>query len=141
MKKIIIVLIYILAAAIGFWFGLYNTNTPRKVETRRIEECLTIYINYKKDLDQEQLQKSLEALALTPKDFQIIIDRFIYYRSNRSGLKQALKILELFRKGANLQIGKVETVTGMKEEPFRLDAEILAVFETNPMLVEEAFQT
>lgn len=141
MKKLLLVLIYLIAAGIGFWFGLNKTRPPRKLETQRIEECLAIYINYKKDLDQVKLEKSLEAMALKPKDLEVIIDKFIYYRSNKSGLKQAMKFLELFKKGANLQVDKVETITGMKQEPFRLDAEILAVFETNPKLIEEAFET
>ncbi len=105
-----------------------------------MEECLRLYKNYRADTDQEKLALSLSKISLTPKDFQEIIDRFILYRTQKSSLKQGMRLLKAFRMGIDIEVEKVYSISGMENEPFRLDAEILSVFEKNPQLVKDAFE-
>lgn len=139
MSKIKIIFIYLLAATFAFTIGILCNR--RSVNPDRMEKCLEFYLEYRKDLNQKNLAYNLNKINLTPEDFQIIIDRFIYYRSKKSAMGQAMKLLNAFRLGHRFEVKKIEHITGMKDEPFRLDAEILAVFEKNPKLVDEAFES
>lgn len=140
MKKFFIVLIFIALTALGVFLGLEIAQCRRPVYTERMEECLRLYKNYRNDTDQEKLAKDLAAISLTPRDFQQIIDRFIYYRSQKSSMKQAMTLLKAFRMGFDIKVEKVYSISGMEGEPFRLEAEILAVFEKNPQIVKDAFE-
>jgi hypothetical protein len=51
-----------------------------------------------------------------------------------------MHLLKAFRMGYNVEPAQVVEVSGFASEPFRLDAEILAVFEEKPALVENAFE-
>lgn len=131
----------IVMACLGFWLGIKVTMPPpRVIETTRMEECLNLYRGYRSDPDQSKLAISLASLSLTPKDFQEIIDRFIYYRSRKSSMNQAMQLLEAFRMGLDIKVSEVHSISAFASEPFRLDAEILAVFEVRPDLIEKAFE-
>lgn len=141
MKKIWIALLFVFMAAAGFWLGI-KVAMPgsRIVETTRMESCLRIYRDYRKDPDQTKLAAALAGISLTPRDFQDIIDRFIHYRSRKSSMDQAMRLLQAFRMGYDIEATGVFSVSGVASEPFRLDAEILAVFESRPDLIKEAFE-
>lgn len=130
---------YVFLALLAFSIGILCHR--RTVDPVRMEKCLEFYSAYRKNQDQRQLAANLKTVNLTPEDFQKIIDKFIYYRSKKSSMKQAMDLLKAFRFGFNFKVLKVEPITGMKDEPFRLDAEILAVFEKNAKLVDEAFES
>ncbi|OGK06034.1 MAG: hypothetical protein A2W80_14400 [Candidatus Riflebacteria bacterium GWC2_50_8] len=141
MKKIGSLLVILLTAAAGFWIGVALTRQPaRVVETGRMESCLLIYRDYRSHGDQKLLAAELEKLALNPRDFQEIIDRFIFYRSRKSSMEQAMQLLKAFKMGADIDTASVYSISGLASEPFRLDAEILAVFENKPELVKKAFE-
>lgn len=106
----------------------------------RVEACLSLYQNYRKSQNQEELAAGLEKLGLTPRDFQEIIDRFIFYRSRKSSLEHAMKLLNAFRLGYDIEAANVHSISGYASEPFRLDAEILAIFESRPELISQAFE-
>ena len=84
--------------------------------------------------------EGLKKISLTPNDFQHIIDKFILYRTQKSSKEQAMKLLKAFRMGFNIEVEKVYSISGMENEPFRLDAEIISVFEKKPELIKEAFE-
>ncbi len=140
MKKLLKFLLFILLVGVGAYIGFYLAQFRRPVDSSRMEECLRLYKNYRADTDQDKLAKGLSKISLTPNDFQHIIDRFILYRTQKSSLKQAMKLLKAFRMGIDIKVEKVYSISGMEKEPFRLDAEILAVFEKNPELVKDAFE-
>lgn len=141
MKKIGSLLVVLLTAAAGFWIGVALTRPPaRVVETGRMESCLLIYRDYRSHGDQERLAAELEKLALNPRDFQEIIDRFIFYRSRKSSMEQAMQLLKAFKMGVDIDAASVYSISGLASEPFRLDAEILAVFESKPELINKAFE-
>lgn len=135
--KFIFVIIFII---IGFYIGLQLAQLKRPVDPSRMEECLRLYKQYRADTDQEKLAEGLKKVSLTPNDFQHIIDKFIMYRTQKSSINQAMKLLKAFRMGFDIEVDKVYSISGMENEPFRLDAEILAVFEQKPELVKEAFE-
>lgn len=140
MKKILIFFIFVVLVAVGVLIGLKMAQWRRPVHTRRMERCLVLYKNYRGDGDQEKLASELAKISLTPNDFQHIIDKFISYRCQKSSLEQAMKLLRAFRMGFDIEVERVYSISGMEAEPFRLDAEILAVFETKPELVKDAFE-
>ena len=141
MKKISSLLIVFLLAAAGFWLGVELTRPPRRtVETQRMEACLELYRDYRAHSDQEKLASELKRMALNPHDFQEIIDRFIYYRSRKSSMNQAMQLLQAFKMGYDIDAESIYSISGMASEPFRLDAEILAVFESKPELIKKAFE-
>lgn len=140
MKKLFKVIIFILLVVFGCYVGLQLAQLRRPVDSSRMEACLNLYKTYRSDTDQEKLADGLRKISLTPNDFQHIIDKFIYYRTQKSSLNQAMKLLKAFRMGFNIEVEKVYSISGMENEPFRLDAEILAVFEKKPELVKEAFE-
>ncbi|EKD81899.1 MAG: hypothetical protein ACD_39C01582G0003 [uncultured bacterium] len=141
MKKISSLLVIFLTAAAGFWIGVELTRPPaRIIETQRMEACLLIYSNYRENGDQNKLASELEKYALSPRDFQEIIDRFIFYRTRKSSMEQAMKLLNAFKMGYEIDAESVYSISGMASEPFRLDAEILAVFESKPELIKKAFE-
>jgi hypothetical protein len=141
MKKISSLLVILLTATAGFWVGVVLTRPPERViETQRMEACLLIYRDYRSHGDQEKLATELSQLALSPRDFQEIIDRFIYYRSRKSSMEQAMRLLKAFKMGADIDAASVYSISGLASEPFRLDAEILAVFESKPELINQAFE-
>jgi hypothetical protein len=141
LKKIFIAATMVLLALAGFWLGArFVLPAPRQVETSRMEQCLNLYYGYRQNNDQQQLASALQQIDLTPKDFQEIIDRFIYYRSQKSSMNQAMRLLKAFRAGYNIEAARVVSVSGFASEPFRLDAEILAVFEGQPELIKKAFE-
>ncbi len=140
MKKLFKFIAFCLLTAIGVYVGLQIAQCRRPVDTSRMEECLRFYKIYRADEDQEKLASNLSTIALTPNDFQHIIDRFILYRTQKSSLEQSMKLLKAFRMGFDIQVEKVYSISGMEAEPFRLDAEILAVFESKPELVKDAFE-
>jgi len=140
-KQLLTYFAFFLIALAGFAVGrIAVAPQQRSVETFRMEKCLHIYREYRKDEDQKRLAESLAAISLTPKDFQEIIDRFIYYRSRKSGLSQAMELLKAFRAGYDIKTAEVVSISGLGSEPFRLDAEVLAVFENQPDLVKQAFE-
>lgn len=140
-KQLLIYFSFILVAIAGFTVGrIFVAPPPRIVETSRMEKCLQIYREYRKDEDQKRLASELAGIYLTPKDFQEIIDRFIYYRSRKSGMNQAMELLKAFRAGYDIKAAEVVSISGLGSEPFRLDAEILAVFESQPDLIKQAFE-
>lgn len=141
MKRFLLVFTNILAILLALWLGYRMAVPPRVIETSRMEKCLELYSKYRKDLDQQGLEEALRAISLTPKDFQIIIDKFIYYRTRKSSLDQAMALLRVFESGFKISVEKVETVSDMEAEPFRLDAEILKLFKNNPNLIEKAFSS
>lgn len=131
----------LLVSLAGFWLGVkITTRNSRVVETTRMETCLEIYSGYRSNSDQGLLAKELLEIGFTPKDFQEIIDRFIYYRTRKSSIDQAMKLLQAFRMGYEVAPARIIEVSGFASEPFRLDAEILAVFENNPTLIQNAFE-
>jgi|GEM_PF-803538 len=141
MKKIGSLLIVFLTAAAGFWLGGVLTRPPaRIVDSSRMEACLEIYSLYREHGDQQKLAADLEALSLSPRDFQEIIDRFIYYRTRKSSMDQAMQLLKAFKMGYDIDAASVYEISGLASEPFRLDAEILAVFESRPELIKKAFE-
>lgn len=140
MKKFIKFIVLFLLMALGVYIGLQIAQCRRPVNTSRMEECLRLYKIYRADEDQDKLASGLSAIALTPNDFQHIIDRFILYRTQKSSLNQSMKLLKAFRMGFDIKVEKVYSISGMEAEPFRLDAEILAVFESKPELVKDAFE-
>jgi hypothetical protein len=141
MKKIQSLLIMIVTAAVGFWLGGILSRPPaRDVDTTRMEACLEIYHNYRQHGNQEKLAADLEPHSLSPRDFEEIIDRFIFYRTRKSSMDQAMKLLKAFRMGYDIDAKSVYSISGLASEPFRLDAEILAVFESKPELIKKAFE-
>lgn len=140
MKKILFGAIMLMVALAGFWLGARFARPARVVETTRMERCLQLYREYRQTNDQRRLSAALSEFSLTPRDFQEIIDRFIYYRSRKSAMNQAMKLLQAFRAGYDIEVAEVHSVSGLASEPFMLDAEILAVFEGRPELVKEAFE-
>jgi len=142
LKKISMVALMLWIAVLGFWFGTKMAfPSARSVETSRMEKCLQLYKQYRIDNDQKRLSSALAELSLTPCNFQEIIDRFIYYRSRKSSMKQAMNLLKAFRLGYDIEVEDVFHVSGLASEPFMLDAEILAVFESSPDLIREAFES
>jgi hypothetical protein len=141
MKRALLIITNILAILLAAWLGYRLAIPSRTVETGRMEKCLEIYSKYRKDFNQHELEEALTAISLTPKDFQIIIDKFIYYRTRKSSLDQAMALLRVFENGFKIDVEKVETVSDMESEPFRLDAEILKLFKNNPTLIEKAFSS
>ncbi len=140
-KQLLTYFAFILIAFAGFVVGrIVVAPQQRDVETFRMEKCLQIYREYRKDENQKRLAENLAEISLTPKDFQEIIDRFIYYRSRKSGLAQAMDLLKAFRAGYDIKTAEVVSISGLGSEPFRLDAEILAVFENQPDLIKQAFE-
>lgn len=140
-KKFLIIPVMLLIALAGFWLGARIVMpAPRHVETSRMEQCLQIYHDYRLKNDQDKLAQDLARMGLTPKDFQEIIDRFIYYRSRKSSMNQAMQLLNAFRAGYNIEAANVVSISGFASEPFLLDAEILAVFECQPELIKKAFE-
>lgn len=132
---------FLIVAGAGFWLGIKLTMPPsRLIKTVRMENCLRIYSDYRNNCDQAKLASALASISFTPRDFQEIIDRFIYYRSRKSSMDQAMKLLHAFRMGYDVEAVDIFSISGMASEPFRLDAEILAVFETKPDLIKEAFE-
>lgn len=126
----------------GFWAGFkFSTRTVRPVNTLKMETCLSLYSEYRSDNDQNKLAAGLKEIGFTPMDFQAVIDRFIYYRTRKSSINQAFRLLKAFRMGMDIEPAEVVEVSGFASEPFRLDAEILAVFESNPELVKKAFES
>ncbi|MBU1108217.1 MAG: hypothetical protein KKB51_16210 [Candidatus Riflebacteria bacterium] len=141
MKKITSLLVAFLLAAAGFWLGVLLTRPPgRTVETQRMETCLLLYQDYRTYNDQKKLAAELERISLNPRDFQEIIDRFIYYRTRKSSMNQAMQLLQAFKMGYDIDAASIFSISGMASEPFRLDAEILAVFESKPELIKKAFE-
>ncbi len=140
MKKLFKLCIILLLIILGFNIGIELAQLRRPVNSSRMEECLRLYKNYRADTDQEKLAQGLKKISLTPLDFQHIIDRFILYRTQKSAMAQSMRLLKAFRMGFDIQVEKVYSISGMENEPFRLDAEILAVFEKNPQLIKEAFE-
>ena len=140
MKKIILFILFIALVASGAYIGFKLAQYRRPVDSSRMEKCLLLYKNYRADTDQDKLANELSKLSLTPSDFQHIIDKFIFYRSQKSSLNQAMNLLKAFRMGFDIEVEKVYSISGMENEPFRLDAEILTVFENKPELVKDAFE-
>lgn len=141
MKKIGSLLIVVFTATVGFWLGGVFTRPPaRDVDSSRMESCLEIYHNYREHEDQKRLETDLNKLSLSPRDFQEIIDRFIFYRTRKSSMNQAMKLLQAFKMGYDVEAITVYEISGFASEPFRLDAEILAVFESKPELIKKAFE-
>ena len=141
LEKILPLLVIATVAVFGFWLGTRISNREvRDVDISRMEQCLRLYKSYRHDLDQVALAKSLQEIELTPRDFQEIIDRFIFYRTRKSAQEQAMELLRAFRLGYDIEIESVVMISDFYSEPFRLDAEILAVFEENPELIKEAFE-
>lgn len=144
-KKIITYLfsasLLVLVAVVAFWIGfrLVAPSGRRVIETSRMETCLEIYREYMIDRDRKVLIDRLEEINLTPREFEAIIDRFIYYRSRKSSKEHALRLLRAFRMGLDIEDAQVYSITGVSSEPFALDAEILSVFEKDPELVNRAF--
>lgn len=137
MKKI---LLFFIVAAIGFYSGVMLVRpASRVVDTNRMETCLEIYKDYRGNPDQKKMVGDLATVSLHPKDFQQIIDRFIYYRTQKSSMNHAMKLLKAFRMGYEID-AKIFSISGIASESFRLDAEILAVFESNPELIKNAFE-
>ncbi|GAB4275587.1 MAG: hypothetical protein Kow0029_16890 [Candidatus Rifleibacteriota bacterium] len=140
-RKVIFVVIVLLMSLAGFWLGKkFSSPAGRKVETDRMEKCLNLYLDYRKSGDQKILAEELGKIGFTPHDFQQIIDRFIYYRTARSSMDQAMLLLKAFRSGYDVQPARIVNVSGFASESFRLDAEILAVFEKKPDLIKKAFE-
>ena len=140
MKKLLVFLSIPILVAFGFYIGLELAQLRRPVDSTRMEECLRLYKQYRADTDQEKLAIGLSKISLTPNDFQHIIDKFILYRTQKSSMGQAMRLLKAFRMGYNIEVEKVYSISGMENEPFRLDAEILSVFEKNPQLIKDAFE-
>ena len=140
MKKLLKFLTILFLIAFGFYLGLELAQLRRPVDSSRMEECLRLYKKYRSDTDQEKLAEGLSKISLTPNDFQHIIDRFILYRTQKSSMDQAMRLLKAFRMGYNIEVEKVYSISGMASEPFRLDAEILTVFEKKPQLIKDAFE-
>lgn len=141
MKNISIIILLLSLTVSGFWLGRkLALPSPRSLETLRVESCLSLYQNYRKNQNQEELAAGLKKLGLTPRDFQEIIDRFIFYRSRKSSLEHAMKLLNAFRLGYDIEAANVHSISGYASEPFRLDAEILAIFESRPELISQAFE-
>ena len=140
-RKFFLFLLLLGVALVGFRLGMrFVMPAPRQIETSRMEKCLQFYRDYRQNNDQERLALDLGKIGLTPKHFQEIIDRFIYYRSRKSSMDQAMQLLRAFRDGYNIEVTGVVSISGLASEPFRLDAEILAVFEGRPELIQEAFE-
>ncbi len=141
LRKLFALLVVFGMALAGFWLGArFVMPAPRLVETMRMEKCLQLYRDYRHDNDQSRLAASLTEIGLTPRHFQEIIDRFIYYRSRKSSMDQAMQLLRAFRAGYDIEVTGVVSISGLASEPFRLDAEILAVFEGQPELIKHAFE-
>jgi hypothetical protein len=140
MKSFFKLIIFTALVALGSYIGYQLALCRRPVDSSRMEKCLLLYKNYRYDSNQEKLAKELSTLSLTPNDFQHIIDKFILYRTQKSSLKQAMQLLKAFKMGYDIEVEKVYNISGMENEPFRLDAEILTVFENKPELVKEAFE-
>lgn len=140
-RKVTVTGIMAFVCLLGFYLGYrFSTRTVRNVETIRMEACLQLYQEYRTKPDQEKLAEQLDQIGFTPRDFQTVIDRFIYYRTRKSSIDQAMRLLKAFRMGYDIEPAEVIEVSGFASEPFRLDAEILAVFETRPELIKQAFE-
>ncbi|MEW6712741.1 MAG: hypothetical protein AB1403_23190 [Candidatus Riflebacteria bacterium] len=140
-RKAIFILGFICFTLFGFLVGLkFSSRNVRPVETTRMENCLNLYQDYRQNQNQKELALKLATMNLTPEDFQKIIDRFIYYRTRKSSIDQAMKLLQAFRMGYDIEPVEVVEVSGFASESFRLDAEVLAVFEANPDLIRKAFE-
>ena len=141
LKKLTIMGIMVIVCLLGFYMGYrFSTRTVRNVETVRMETCLRLYQEYRVDTNQKRLAEQLDQIGFTPRDFQTVIDRFIYYRTRKSSISQAMRLLKAFRMGFDIQPSEVVEVSGFASESFRLDAEILAVFEARPELIKQAFE-
>lgn len=139
MKRFFTCIIVIVFIMLGLYLGYRLAQCVRPVNSYRMEECLRLYKAYRADTNQDKLAEGLAKISLTPNDFQHIIDKFILYRTQKSSLDQAMRLLAAFRMGFDIQVEKVYCISGMEPEPFRLDAEILSVFESKPELVKDAF--
>ncbi len=140
MKKLLFFCLFVALTILGAYIGFQLAQYRRPVDSSRMEKCLLLYKNYRADTDQDKLAKELSKISLTPNDFQHIIDKFILYRTQKSSMNQAMKLLKAFRMGFDIEVEKVYSISGMENEPFRLDAEILTVFEKKPELVKDAFE-
>lgn len=141
MGKIIRIALILCLLFVGFTIGKkMSFFQVRHVKTSRIETCLALYKDYRNNENQQKLSNELTKIGLTPLDFQKIIDRLIYYRTKQSSAKQAMGLLKAFRMGYDIKLDNVVSISGMDSEAFRLDAEILAVFEKDPELIEDAFK-
>ncbi len=140
MKKLLLFCLFVALSVLGAYIGFHLAQYRRPVDSSRMEKCLALYKSYRSDTDQDKLAKELSKISLTPNDFQHIIDKFILYRTQKSSMNQAMKLLKAFRMGFDIEVEKVYSISGMENEPFRLDAEILTVFESKPELVKDAFE-
>ena len=145
MNNIIKAVKYLVSALLLIGFGFFIGvklfwPVQRNIDPSRMEKCLNLYREYRLNQDQDKLHDGLDEIKLSPVDFQKIIDRFIYYRTRKSSLASAMKLLEAFRRGFNIKPVKVETISGLASEPFLMDAEILTVFEQRPELIQMAFE-
>ncbi|NLM16492.1 MAG: hypothetical protein GX221_02105 [Candidatus Riflebacteria bacterium] len=129
----------ILSASLAFVLkSLYLRGNS--VNTDRMKKTLELYAQYRQDYDTEKLANSLAEINLTPQDFSIIIDKFIYYRTREAARKEAEALLKHFKLGGEVKTHETTFVSGMENQPFRLDAEILTLFEESPELVKKAFE-
>jgi hypothetical protein len=141
LRKIALISLLAGMCLVGYWQGKrLASRGVRNIKTTKMETCLNLYKDYRQDNDQKKLAQELEKIGLTPADFEKIIDRFIYYRTRKSSLEHAFKLLKAFRFGYDFKPAKVVEVSGFASESFRLDAEILAVFEDRPELIQVAFE-
>jgi hypothetical protein len=127
----------------SFFLGLVlgkSVLLPRRnADTRRVEGCLQAYISLQGDQDNERFQQTLQALHVTPAEFQKIIDRFLHYRIRKSAMEQAMKLLQAFQSGYDIAPQSVSSQSDAEETGFELDAEILTVFQEKPELIQRAF--
>lgn len=135
--KFVVIMIFLVS---GIFSGYYFTRPKlRSVDSTRVENCLHVFIEHRKSGDEVRLRKSLDDMKVAPKEFEGIIDRFIHYRMCNSSMNQAFKLLEAFKGGYNITPEKVFSSNADASFSFRLDAEILKVFQEKPELVNEAF--
>jgi hypothetical protein len=125
--------------AVGMFCARLFLFPPRNVDSSRIEQCLHLLIEHKKNSDPEQLQQRLTQMKMTPAQFEKIIDRCLHYRTCQSSINQAMRLLEAFRAGYTIAPKEVFSKSDAENYSFALDAEILTVFKEKPELVQLAF--
>ncbi len=124
----------------GFLCGFFLFGgMGRRIDSTRAEGCLKAFIEHRKSGDSEVLKKKLEKLAVTPGEFEKIMDLFAHFRVSQSAMNQAMALLQAFQRGSQIVPEKAEWGGGNASYSFQMEAEVLTVMKEKPELIKEAF--
>jgi len=133
-----------LGLAVSFCLGMllarvYLESKRVVVDTSRVEHCLRCYIDYRQHQQTDRLKTEIEARGLTMREFEHIIDRLLYYRTNQSSLRHARELLNAYKAGARITANNVLSRSDVATDTVQVDAECIQTIFEQPELVRLAF--